>query len=219
MRKLTRGQAPSCLSNYKHGRDKWEVVSTNPQYNEEVWRKLSAMQGSLCAYCESRLKQKKHIEHFFRRGQVPQKTFEWANLFGSCSQPDSCGNYKDNKAPSTIDLAKVCKPDIMDSADYLFFADDGSVEARSGLSPADLEIAQNTIQVFNLNGSSKLVGKRREAARIELPLAEIYYQTASEYAGAEDLEMEQLLDEERSNNLARIESSEHSAVLKQVWSF
>ncbi len=107
----------------------------------------------------------------------------------------------------------------MEPADYLFFADDGSVEARSRLSPADLEIAQNTIQVFNLNGSSKLVGKRREAARIELPLAEIYYQTASEYAGAEGLEMEQLLDEERSNNLARIESSEYSAVLKQVWSF
>lgn len=121
MRKLERGQAPRCLSNYKHGRDKWEVVSTNPQYSEEVWRELNAMQGLFCAYCESSFKQRKHIEHFFRRGQVPQKTFEWANLFGSCSESDSCGNYKDNKAPSTIDLAKVCKPDIMNPVDYLFF--------------------------------------------------------------------------------------------------
>ena len=87
------------------------------------------------------------------------------------------------------------------------------------MSAADLEIAINTIQVFNLNGSSKLVGKRREAARIELPLAEIYYQTASAFLGAEDPEMEQLLDEERNNALARIDNAEHSAVLKQVWGF
>lgn len=217
MRKLKRGQAPRCLSNYKHGRDKWEVVSTNPQYSEEVWRELNAMQGLFCAYCESSFKQRKHIEHFFRRGQVPQKTFEWANLFGSCSESDSCGNYKDNKAPSTINLAKVCKPDIMNPVDYLFFADDGSVEPQLGLSATDLEIAINTIQVFNLNGSSKLVGKRREAARIELPFAEIYYQTASEFMGAEDPEMEQLLDEERKNAWSRIDNAEHSAVLKQIW--
>lgn len=217
MRKLERGQAPRCLSNYKHGRDKWEVVSTNPQYSEEVWRELNAMQGLFCAYCESSFKQRKHIEHFFRRGQVPQKTFEWANLFGSCSESDSCGNYKDNKAPSTINLAKVCKPDIMNPVDYLFFADDGSVEPQLGLSATDLEIAINTIQVFNLNGSSKLVGKRREAARRELPLAEDYFQVASDSAGTKDLEMEQFLESELSNNLARIESSEHSAVLKQIW--
>lgn len=217
MRKLKRGQAPRCLSKYRYGRDKWRALSTNAQYNAEVWRQLNNMQGHFCAYCESRLKQKKHIEHFFRCRDVQQKTFDWSNLFGSCDEPDSCGKYKDNKAPVTIELSKVCKPDIMDPADYLFFADDGSVEPQSGLSPAGLEIAKNTIQVFNLNGSSKLVGKRREAARVELPLAEAYYQTASEFAGKEDLEMEQLLEDERSNNFARIGSSEHSAVLKQIW--
>lgn len=98
-----------------------------------------------------------------------------------------------------------------------FFADDGSVEPQLGLSATDLEIAINTIQVFNLNGSSKLVGKRREAARRELPLAEDYFQVASDSAGTKDLEMEQFLESELSNNLARIESSEHSAVLKQIW--
>lgn len=217
MRKLKRGQAPRCLSKYRYGRDHWGVVSTNTQYNAEVWRQLNNMQGHFCAYCESDLKQKRHIEHFFRCRDVPQKTFDWSNLFGSCDEPDSCGKYKDNKAPVTIELSKVCKPDIMDPADYLFFADDGSVEPQSGLSPADLEIAQNTIHVFNLNGSSKLVGKRREAARRELPLAEDYFQVASDSAGTKDLEMEQFLESELSNNLARIESSEHSAVLKQIW--
>lgn len=219
MRKLARGQAPRCLSSYKHGRDKWEVVSTNPQYNEEVWRELNTMQDLFCAYCESSFKQRKHIEHFFRRGQVPQKTFEWANLFGSCSKSDSCGNYKDNKAPSTIDLAKVCKPDIMDPSDYLLFVEDGSVVPKSGLSRSDFEIAENTIHVFNLNGSSKLVGKRREAARIERLLCDAYYQEASDFCGSTDPEVDQLLEDERNSNLARIENSEHSAVLKQVWGF
>ena len=219
MRQLARGQAPACLSKYKHGRDNWSSTSKNCR--DEIRKELKAMQGLFCAYCESRLNRhdKRHIEHFYERDKEPQKTFDWSNLFWSCNEPDSCGKYKDNKASATIDLTKVCKPDEKDPAGFLLFVADGSVEPQSGLSAADLEVAKNTIQIFNLNGSSKLVGKRRKAAQVERPLAEIYYQTVIEFIGTEDPEMEQLLDEERKNALARIENAEHSAVLKQVWGF
>lgn len=219
MRKLARGQAPGCLSGYRHGRDNWN--STSKSCRDDIRDELKAMQGLFCAYCESRLggHNKRHIEHFYERDKEPQMTFDWSNMFWSCNELDSCGNYKNAEAPTSTYLSKVCKPDIMNPTDYLLFVEDGSVVPKEGLSAADLEIAKNTIQVFNLNASSKLVGKRREAARVELPLAETYYQTASEFAGKEDLEMEQLLEDERNSNFARIENTEHSTVLLQVWGF
>ena len=166
MRKLERGQAPVCLSRYKYGRDSWEVITQNESYKDDIWQQLTNMQNAFCAYCESRLHdRKRHIEHFFRRENFPQLTFDWGNIFGSCNEPDSCGNHKDNKAQRGIDLSKVCKPDIMNPVKYLLFLSDGNVMPRHGLEPADAEIAENTINVFNLSGSPKLVGKRRAAMR------------------------------------------------------
>lgn len=217
MRKLNRTESPTCLSNYHHGRDEWHCVSGADKV--ELWQQLEAMQGAFCAYCERRLNDKKHIEHFFRRREKPQKTFEWANLFGSCNDLNSCGNYKDNKAPSTIDMAKVCKPDSMDPADYLVFVADGTVVPKEGLSDSDTKIAQNTILIFNLNGNSKLRGKRRQVALIGRQFAQDYFELLNEYSESGDLEVKELLESERNENLAKFENEEHSAVLRQIWSF
>lgn len=216
MRKLNRGTEPKCVEKHRRAKSTWKELSTNRECNAEVWQHLETMQGSFCAYCESRLHERqRHIEHFFRRSDVPRMTFEWANFFGSCDEPDSCGKYKDNKALKTIDLAKVCKPDIMNPAEYLLYLPDGHVIPQYGLEPADAEIAENTIKVFNLSGSPKLVGKRREAMRSELPLVEAYFQTVNDCVG--DPVLENLLDQELEGDLARINSSEYSAALRQVW--
>lgn len=217
MRKLHRGQTPNCLSKYRHGSDEWREISKNTQCSAEIWQQIEDMQGSFCAYCESHFNNKKHIEHFFRRRDLPQRTFDWTNLFGSCNEPSSCGGYKDNHAPSSIDLSKVCKPDENDPADYLLFVENGNVVPKEGLSTEDIQIAENTIQIFNLNGSTKLVGKRREAARRELESAKSYFEVANDYAGSDDLDMKDLLENELKDNLARIEKEEHSVVLKQIW--
>lgn len=217
MRKLNRGSAPACLNNYRHGRDSWGSVSPNDK--EAIWTQITAMQANFCAYCESLLNnKKKHIEHFFRRSQTPQRSFDWSNIFGSCDEPDTCGRYKDNKAPSTINLYDVCKPDEADPSIYFFFSGDGSVVPKEGLDTRQLNIAENTIQVFNLNGSAKLTGKRREAARKEQYAVDKYYQLIrSSTTQDEDPELMQLFMEELNENLARINNEEHSAVLKQLW--
>lgn len=216
MRKLNRGTKPKCVEKHRRANSTWKELSTNRECNAEVWQHLETMQGSFCAYCESHLHERqRHIEHFFRRRDVPRMTFEWANFFGSCDEPDSCGKYKDNKASKTIDLAKVCKPDIMNPAEYLLFLSNGHVMPRDGLGAADAEIAENTIKVFNLNGSPKLVGKRRAAMRAERPLAKAYFQAMNDCLGEPDLES--LLGQELEVELARISSSEYSVALRQVW--
>lgn len=207
MRKLDRGQAPACLNNYSHGKNAWNDVSIKDK--EEIWRQLEDMQRMFCAYCECRInleKNNRHIEHFFRRHANPKMTFDWINLFGSCKEPNSCGCYKDNKASSNIDLYKVCKPDTMNPADYLLFVKNGNVVPKEGLSDSDLEIAQNTISLFNLNGNSKLVGKRRAAARRESQNAEEYYQVVLQWKGKADPEMDALLDKQLTDNLENLSS-------------
>ena len=216
MRKLERSPAPACLSRYKHGRDSWTVITESESYKDDIWQQLTDMQNAFCAYCESRLHdRKRHIEHFFKRENFPQLTFDWGNIFGSCNELDSCGNHKDHKTQRSIDLSKVCKPDTMNPAQYLLFLSDGHVMPRDELEPADAEIAENTINVFNLSGSPKLVGKRRAAMRAERPLAEAYFQAMNDCLG--EPELESLLDQELEVELARISSSEYSVALRQVW--
>lgn len=216
MRKLERGKAPVCLSGYKYGRDSW--ADTTKKCRDEIRNQLAEMQGPFCAYCESYLDKNKHIEHFFRRGKAdsPEKTFEWENLFSSCGHADSCGAYKDSKAKD-VDLSKVCKPDSMNPANYLRFLSDGKIVPQAGLESDDAEIAKNTIKVFNLNRSSRLISKRRDAACIEQEEVEFYYQTAAEFEG--DSEVAGLLQDMRTEALERINKTEHSAVLLQVWGF
>lgn len=217
MRKLNRGAEPKCVGKHRRANSTWKELSTNRECNAEVWQHLEVMQGSFCAYCESYLHEgQRHIEHFYRRRDVPQMTFEWANFFGSCDEPDSCGKYKDNKASKAIDLAKVCKPDIMNPAEYLLFLSNGHVMPRGGLETANAEVAENTIKVFNLNGSPKLVGKRKEIMRAEQAVVDFYYEAAVESEG--DSEIEAWLEEVQEEVRKRIKKAEHSAVLRQIWS-
>jgi uncharacterized protein (TIGR02646 family) len=168
MHKLDRGQAPACLSNYRHGMQNWGDVS--PQDKASIWLGLNAMQGHRCAYCEALLSEgKRHIEHFIRKGQNPQLTFQWANLFGSCKSPNSCGTHKDDVWKQ--DTSLLIKPDVDDPEKYLLFASSGKVSVRTGLNAQDSAKAQHTIDAFNLD-EPVLKGKRREAARHHVDTAE-----------------------------------------------
>ena len=173
MRKLERTPAPACLSRFRHGKNQWNELTTSKQYNAEVWQQLEAMQGRFCAYCERSIRQNTqtsrpdaHIEHFYRRRDEPRKTFDWCNLFGSCNDKNTCGRHKDNKAQH-INSAQVCKPDIMDPADFLQFLPDGSVQPKYGIEASKQHIAEYTIAIFNLDDDISLRGRRRSAYETE----------------------------------------------------
>jgi len=118
MHKLSRDEPPSCLSKFHHGQNNWGNVTTEDKV--EIWEKITDMQGSRCAYCESELqKNNKHIEHFRQKnsGIYPQGTFQWDNLFGSCNRTESCGKHKDSCGP--YNCTDLIKPDI-DDPEYFF---------------------------------------------------------------------------------------------------
>lgn len=176
MHKLTRPEAPTCLSEYQNGLDNWQNVS--PEHKSEIWLMLDDMQQHRCAYCECEIKTGRknsnaHIEHFRQRRSYsfPQGTFEWSNLFGSCNKLDSCGKHKDAlPAYAPSDLIKM---DEEDPEHFLEFQFDGSVVPKTGLSSTELHRAKETIRIFNLNGSLRQIRKREVHG---------YKQTAEEFA-------------------------------------
>jgi uncharacterized protein (TIGR02646 family) len=152
--------SPSCLNGRSHPPNSWKAVYNEDAYKDEIWQKIESMQGKRCAYCENSFSGlQRHIDHFRPRSRFPQDTFNWFNLFGSCSAQNSCGNHKDagtNLQPN-YNPDDLIKPDVDDPAEYLMFSSDGSVTPKAGLLPVQIQKAQLTIDVFGLNGSLRQV--------------------------------------------------------------
>ncbi|WP_338352887.1 retron Ec78 anti-phage system effector HNH endonuclease PtuB [Thalassolituus oleivorans] len=187
MHKLIRPIPPACLGRYLHGRDNWKQL-IDAGHVGEIWLKLDVMQQHRCAYCEAKIKtdqmnSNSHIEHFRQRSRYREGTFKWANMFGSCNRQDSCGKFKDSLPP--YNHSDLIKMDIEDPENYLQFLPDGRVTPAKGLNPGDKKRAEETIRIFNLNGSLRQI---REAA------IKGYLQTAEELASlAEEFEEEDWL--------------------------
>jgi len=186
MHKLKRPQSPSCLSRYQHGRDNWSLVT--PEDKEKIWQQLHAMQGNLCAYCESSLltqsgQRDAHIEHFQQKGKDPKATFEWSNLFGSCNRKISCGRHKDTRP--AYDPALPIKMDEEDPDHFFLFVSDGTIAINAELSEPEKERAQGTLVIFNLDAKHGALRQMRKNA------VQGYLQTAEELA-----EMAAVFDEE-----------------------
>lgn len=192
MHLLKRSDIPSCLHRYDYGRNIWADVTS--EHKEEIWLQLDVMQKYRCAYCEAELNTKKrsrkaHIEHFRQRSRYPKGTFKWSNLFGSCNRQESCGKFKD-KQP-LYDYKNLIKMDEEDPEYYLQFLPDGNVVPKEYLTKQEKFRADETIRLFNLNGSLR---------RIRQTMVIGYLQTAEELAeialefGQEEYKL--LLDEE-----------------------
>jgi uncharacterized protein (TIGR02646 family) len=163
VRSLARHQLnPDCLAKYNYASDIWRTKPHNdlPQVPSEVdrrqiWEALNAMQRNVCAYCEGSLEAGSHIEHFAKCSSYRDRTFEWNNLFGSCSREDCCGHYKDSdhNRYSNSSLQDLIKPDVDDPWEFLVFGSDGKVSVRDGLSPEKRTKAQTTIDVLHLDAS------------------------------------------------------------------
>lgn len=169
MRALHRSDTsvPSCLARYQSGRDHWGDLSRDKTHYAEVVACLHRMQGARCAYCEcdlSRESQPPHVEHFEQRSRAPALTFEWTNLFRSCSHTTRCGKHKDEQAGS-YPPAVLLKPDRDNPREYLEFNVDGEVGPRSGVISGGAARARETIRVFNLNERGLVNARKAFLAR------------------------------------------------------
>ncbi|HRJ60330.1 MAG TPA: TIGR02646 family protein [Azospirillaceae bacterium] len=172
--------APTCLNNYDHRTQDWDDICQNCK--GDVRQQLSLLQGRptsgqqiiglRCAYCENDIYHGGHIEHFRRKNRkigFPHLTFTWSNLFLSCDASQHCGHYKDRPGGPAYNPDLLVKPDIDDPDKFLYFHSNGEVRPREGLSPADHQRAEMTIEVFGLRNGG-LVGARKRAAKKYLKL-------------------------------------------------
>lgn len=181
MHKLDRPHpGPSCLANYCYPDQTWDDMTTSDKAN--IRNSLAEMQAHpltglhLCAYCESPVYERGHIEHFRRKNPAvgfPALMFAWENLFLSCDSPDHCGHFKDRRAAGAYDPNGLVKPDEMDPDLYLYFHSSGVVRTRDGLMAADTSRADATIKVFGLNDRA-LEGSRAAALKAYRQITEEY---------------------------------------------
>jgi uncharacterized protein (TIGR02646 family) len=177
MHKLDRTAPPRCLKKYDYRRDRWNDVTDREKH--EIWQQLEKMQGGLCAYCESELTEKRHIEHFRQRSSFAKLSFEWENLFGSCNREDSCGKFKDKQSYDPNDLIK---PDVDDPDRFLIFLTNGRIVPRDDLDGEELKKARETLRVFNLDHDrGPLRFAREQAVKGYLQTIEEFQELAENY--------------------------------------
>jgi len=203
MHKLVRGPEPTCLRQYRDSGITWEDELND---KASVHEALQEMQGYFCAYCEASIKNhdNRHIEHFRKRQRFPQKTFEWANLFWSCSNSCSCGQHKDARATGAYSPEDLIKPDEEDPEEYFLFLKTGFIKIKEGISPAMRHRAEETLRVFNLNGAdSGLITRRCDAVKGDLVTLEALMEYDCPETRARIIEyMHQLLEGAKSKEFS-----------------
>lgn len=134
----------------------------------------------LCCYSELRadtLGLGYHIEHVENKFQCPQRTFDYANLAASAlssaslkggvsalqtvQQPCTIfGGHAPGKQ-SAVDMQRFVSPHELDCARFFAYLSDGRIVPAENLTEADVDRAQYTIDLLNLNSPYLLVYRRR----------------------------------------------------------
>lgn len=140
----------------------------------EIRLALLDLQAHRCAYCERRTGDHReydgHIEHFLDQAGHELLDLHWSNLFWSCNDERTCGKHKDKCRNWHGDQRKFAVDDLIqpghdDPEGYLLFVSDGTVRPRAGIDASGLRRAEETIRVFQLNESARLVKDRHDVIR------------------------------------------------------
>lgn len=162
MRYINRTEKLGCLKQAKKKNMSWYIFQRDKHEDyKKVKNKLIEMQHGLCVYCESKLNNKSHIEHFKCRSQFKKDTYEWDNLFVSCDSDSHCGKFKDSSNNPKYQIDNLIKPDLDNPSDYFVFSDKGKIVEKYDLSTSDKYKATETIRVLNLN-ESELINIRKK---------------------------------------------------------
>lgn len=165
MHKFFRGAPPVNMEDTKKKfHNQWGGAFIHSPEHEAIGERLYECQAHYCAYCDVKINDitAGHIEHLERRRGACQRTFDWNNMFFSCNNDDSCGNFKDdNKRQLKFNSADIVDPSLEDPADFFVYDDLGNILPRDA---AHRQRAEETIRVFNLN-NARLMGIRSGIAR------------------------------------------------------
>ena len=208
---------PICLSSYSYPQHQWKDV-TSPE-KKTIWQELDKMQLGFCAYCQRKLTNAKHIEHFYPRNQFQQRfrnlTFNWNNFFGSCGDKNTCGQHKDNVIEDgRYNPQLLLKPDTDNPEGLTHYYASGTIAPRNSISQNDKDRVNETIRVFNLN-NTLLEQLREKAISSYLDMAD---QINNELISCENYpDLIQICVKDADNVLLSAEGLEFSNIIKATF--
>ncbi|AZE93107.1 hypothetical protein C4J96_0973 [Pseudomonas orientalis] len=145
MRKITKGDEPAALTQWKRANPKGRYPELTHQERNAIRRACIEEQYGLCAHCCNVItSESAHNEHVEAQRVAPNRTVDFSNIVASCNRPNQCGDSHAHQALPLTALMDECETEVK-------FYLSGRVE---GLSPR----AITSIQVLNL-------GDRREKNR------------------------------------------------------
>ncbi|MCI7782046.1 MAG: HNH endonuclease [Parabacteroides sp.] len=148
MIKLTRNTAPDKLSEefVKEGTEKYKTTKESVWNVDWLKEALLNMSNQKCAYCEGRLDLKSdymEVEHFRDKKDYPNDVLIWENLLPSCKH---CNGHKNSH---DVISEPIINPFVDFPKEHIFL--------KSYLYKPKDELGQSTIDVLDLNDSTRLV--------------------------------------------------------------
>ncbi len=162
---LTGAQATSRWSSFGH--------------KDYVMANLLEEQFQLCCYSELRADQEGlgfHIEHVENKSQNPSRTFDYTNLAASALRHDDLPALNRGEAfgghavgkQQACDMARLVSCHQPDCARYFAYLSDGRVVPSLALGAAEVDRAQYTIDLLNLNSPFLITRRRQWWAELDL---------------------------------------------------
>lgn len=148
-------------------------------HKDYVISSLLEEQFQLCCYSELRADQEGlgfHIEHVENKSQNPSRTFDYTNLAASALRHDDLPALNRGEAfgghavrkQQACNMARLVSCHQPDCARYFAYLSDGRVVPSLALGAAEVDRAQYTIDLLNLNSPFLITRRRQWWAELDL---------------------------------------------------
>lgn len=137
MRKITKGDEPASLAQWKHAHPKGRYPDLTHEPSRSIRQACVEEQYGLCAYCCHEITaDNARNEHVQAQKLAPTRTLDFSNIVASCDRPKQCDKAHGHQALPLTPLMDECETELK-------FYISGRVQ---GLTPR----AITAIQVLNL---------------------------------------------------------------------
>lgn len=133
----------------------WDDFSKENYENKEKLKKYilekeqKFIKHYFCCYCDRfTYLINTHIEHFLPRDFFKNQQFCYSNIFVSCNDRKTCGNFKGNKKTSILNPSNYIFTDYLE---YKISNNGIEIVTKSNLSLKYKKTCEDTIKILNLN--------------------------------------------------------------------
>ena len=128
--------------------------------------------NSYCPYCERKIIASKNsqIEHIKPKDRFPELFSNYENFITGCLNIESCGSKKGNKWSELFVNPVIYEP----SKYFSYNRMTGEIIPKKDITDIDLEKANYTIEILNLNDDKRLLKGRKSVIKILQKYQKIY---------------------------------------------